>query len=555
MKKKLFFTVLFLTTTLLSQAQSPIPIFRGSDYESPFIDKNGKEVFRLPEGHKPVTKHELSYLDLTVANKSYQSLNVFRNGMCVIKDEESKYYLINEKGEVIQRFDERYNSISAFTNGYFLAHEPIGQKRAYWLVYLDKNGKNAFGEKKFWKASPFSEGYASVQLTNDNGPWGFINKSGEMVVEIPDFGGTIKNVGPLINGLSKVSIQKNPNNFSYDYIFINKKGKEVFNVNKKFPDREIGNLHDYSDGLLAISFSRPNDISRDIVWLDKKGKIVFEYESLSLFGKFRDGLNYIQETKKTSNNKYGTIYSLINKKGEKIEFKLPEGQRVVRILQVEKDFILTQILKDKEILYALYDRKGLKQLLLTKEAVIFVEKDRIILKSQLTDTYSMRTLAGEILWETPIKDRNFAEINEALKYKEQVTSYTISEPSDFNNGLFSLVNLERLTLKSMSLKALPEGIKNLQNLKTLEILDVKELKIIPKELVLLKNLKRLYISSCPDYKSGLEYVIEFSPSLKNVDLTDVPLINGFERRMKKLKPDLEIFSISTDMILIDFDEN
>jgi len=98
MKPFLFlFTLLFAGYVNLI-SQSPIPILRGDDFETLFIDQNGKEAFRLPEGHLPVMKYPSSGFIMQINASENQSFDAFRDGICVVRNVDGSFYWINEKG-------------------------------------------------------------------------------------------------------------------------------------------------------------------------------------------------------------------------------------------------------------------------------------------------------------------------------------------------------------------------------------------------------------------------------------------------------------------------
>lgn len=552
-----------IPTTL--QAQSPIPMLLGfvseHEFETPFVDKNGKEVFSLPKGHSPVTTYpsgsEVAYPlgapDLI--RDQYKSVDAFQDGICVVKYEYNKHYWINEKGEVIRDFGSKYEMMSTLINGYFMAWEPIkGSYNAYWQIFLDKRGKNAFGEKKFKRAFPFSGGYAAVQLDNDEESWGFIDQSGKVAIRLSNLDGTVTDVGPYVNGRAKITLQKNGNELNSEVVIINENGEVVFNVNEKFADRQILSVDDYSEGLIPVTLARSTDIFKDVVWLDEKGDFAFKYESLDGFGDFHNNLSYIKEAWELDEERYAVKMTFIDSKGSIVSLKTPENQRVSDILEVENDFLVLSVRTVKGSFHSVYNRNDFRQTLITEDIILDAGDNRVVLWDKKTKTYSLNTFDGQKLWETPLEKRVFTKIEDALEHKDDVEIYELHNSSDFKNGLFQLKGLKHLYIKYTDLESLPIDLVQLADLESLNISLMPELKTIPHELANLKNLKSLKVSGCPEYQSGLEYIIEHLPSLKYVNLSNTNLAPNFQERMGKLKPELEIESYDFGIQIFEVEE-
>ncbi len=253
------------------------------------IDKTGNKVFDLPDGYKPSLQGEY---------ESYYKVR-FDSGRLVMEKEENykkTISIINTRGEVVKTFNGATRA-SQFRDGIAVIELSFNQPpmivdingniikktfnicttgNYYWLYpltegmryYCDsKTRKYGFLDNKcnlvippkFKNAEPFSEGLAAVQ--NDEGIWGFIDKSGRYAIE-PMF---TNKPGDFHCGLAHV-IDK-----SFQSHYINKTGKVVWTAGNEwtrvsFTDK--GNLIGY-DYILNQSFAKVakfNPVVSNKIW-------------------------------------------------------------------------------------------------------------------------------------------------------------------------------------------------------------------------------------------------------------------------------------------------
>jgi hypothetical protein len=116
--------------------------------------------------------------------------------------------------------------------------------------YIDRDGKVAIPANPSYDiANEFSEGLASVSLTNDQ--FTYINEAGESV--IPPF--ACKFAGPFKGGLARVQVESNT------WGYIDKTGKWM--ITPRYTDAE-----DFSEGLALV------EIQDERMFVDRNGKVV-----------------------------------------------------------------------------------------------------------------------------------------------------------------------------------------------------------------------------------------------------------------------------------------
>jgi len=77
------------------------------------------------------------------------------------------------------------------------------------LTYLDSKGNELFDGRKFWEATPFSEGFAIIQEKNQKGDWKIIERSGNEVLNLTQtLGMRIEEASHFVNGFANISVRR-----------------------------------------------------------------------------------------------------------------------------------------------------------------------------------------------------------------------------------------------------------------------------------------------------------------------------------------------------------
>ena len=151
--------------------------------------------------------------------------------------------LINEKGEVIHDYKNKYKNCGQFKEGLLAVNDGDG-----W-GFVNSEGEKIIPIKETWSnVTSFHNGHASYR---EDGEWGLINKKGEKVIR-PKYS------NPLIfdNGLAPYYERRE------GYGFINLKGEKT--ISAQFDD-------------IAFAFTNKNAIVKDgnyYIFIDNKGKSI-----------------------------------------------------------------------------------------------------------------------------------------------------------------------------------------------------------------------------------------------------------------------------------------
>jgi hypothetical protein len=240
---KLVLLLLTSVITLKLNAQEPKIYFHTQDengYKNVFYDQSNNKIAEFDDNFV-----ETKRLDKSPIRDCYKSIeNKCRayEARAYVDVGHNKYerYIVDEKGKIIKNLGKKFEIITQYINGFFLAYRPIeGKKGSFMISYLDKNGNNAFGEKEFWEAEPFSDGQALIQ-EKEKEKWYFINEKGEKVIDIiqscSNENTKVADIQPFINGFSKIKLvdldENSKKKNSERYIYIDKKGNIVKRNNK-----------------------------------------------------------------------------------------------------------------------------------------------------------------------------------------------------------------------------------------------------------------------------------------------------------------------------------
>ena len=527
------------------------PIVHDADSETLFISAKGEVAFTLPVGHRAVTEFPSGGYIIMVDDNV--NLDAFPSGICPVQRPDNSFYWINEKGKVVHDFGKKYSKMSPFAEGLCLAWEKIdGKKEAYLLIYLDMSGNNAFGTKKFWEADPFNEGLAAVQLEDQNGKWGWIDKKGEMVASIgTELKGTVSSIDPFQDGLSRVFMKgEQTGEYSYTYrsYFVDTKGNVVLDLEKIFPDTYISNVYSFSEGLAAVSLKKPGSEITEMVFIDKNGNRQGKsYDHTSRFSPFKKNLAAVGQEIPTGGNYFKNKNRLIDKEGNEVMPATDSAFHLIHYIDVREDYYMmlgmernvsgftTAVVSRKSNTPVFYARDG---------EMVACFNDYMLIKYKSRHEFELIKLPSTSIWKTPASLRVFTTLSEALRQKESATRLDLFSnfPVDSAAMLGNLKQLQKISISFSKIKQLPAAMARLPRLHTLQLMELENLKSLPADGF--KSLKKLDISDCAGLQ-GIEQFIESHPSLTEVSLTNVDLKEGFEEKMKKQRPSLKIYSSSS----------
>ena len=519
-----FICMLIINTAVFKnlRGQNPIPIYRGSnDFFKPnlhntlFIDKEGKIVFQLYPSQELITRPSS---DPFIDDLLNQSLDPYYSDICIVMSGGGRfrnYRWLDKEGKILIDFEYKYTDMGRFTNGYVLVSRKL-KSSGYNLLYLNEKGVNAFGNKEFWEASPFSEGMAAVQITK-GGDWGWIDETGEMVLKPKGIEQSqILTFYGFSDELAKVVLRNPEKEGFYHEYFFNKEGDIALSIDSVFSGRRHPNVGHFYGGLLKVTFRRPKERGVwDIYYVNKQGEIVHEFEGVADAGNVISNLFYVETHIPPSSHEYRSKIDFFDAEGDSVKLNIPDSLEITSVKNFGRNFIQLYLKGKKEGINAIYNREKGKIVATCDNWVLGFTNNRILSCSGREDYYQITDFEGKIIWESDISKRTFTDISEALRFKEIVKIFESENESDFQNGLLELKNLERLEISNM--KIIPPEIAQLTNLKELKISFFKNLGALPNELTKLPKLEQLTIHYCANYTGGIEHIVRNSSRLERLN--------------------------------------
>lgn len=246
-----------------------------------FIDKKGNVVIdfiyeyagNFLEGLASVKKDgKAGYINAkgeVIVDFIYSSTYAFSNGYGVIK--EGIYYgAVDKEGNVVIEPTKYYN-VSSLTNDLFV----VDGDKGYDII--NKSGEIIVdGTARVGKFSdgliPVKQLYVNGKADMQNGKWGFLDKSGNIVIDYQyDY------VGTFVNGIAGVVKEGKIG-------YINTKGEYVIEAQYPYEDNTI--LRDYSCGIVRVYDGEKS------IYFDESGNQVFTLEN-STIGEFNEDLAWV----------------------------------------------------------------------------------------------------------------------------------------------------------------------------------------------------------------------------------------------------------------------
>ena len=395
------FLVNFLVICLLSpltgvMGQQPIPVIRGSEYPTVFVSRSGEEVFQIPAGHQLYPSSvPYSY------SAPKQAMNVFRNGKALVKDPTGPYYWIDETGATIRTFPDDFLTMSAESDGCSLyAKKDPDQYGVNWFYFLDEGGNSAFGERKFWDASPFSEGLAAVQEMED-GPWTYINTAGETIITIPSNEQvSVHDAHSFKDGMALVEFLPT-GTYTTILAMINREGKAIINLNRKFPGRPFTYKPIVKDSLIFFFINSEDGVGRDLSIFNIAGQEIASFAHAGDFHYlYKNCWYYEQQTPTGSGTRYRTTHHLMDNTGQLTDFPIE-----LNFLTDEYHgyngyaewTLLNQETQERE--QNLISFPKAETVFTTSENIVGYEEELLLIKGE-DGSVRMQTYEGEVLWES-----------------------------------------------------------------------------------------------------------------------------------------------------------
>lgn len=512
-----------LDTTSLDVFENGVCMVKDDEKQIYAVDVSGNVIFTLPEDHFPVKNMDLSW---------------FKNNICSIKSKQGEIYWINPTGELIKSFGMDYDHIEEAGDSFYLA---TVKNQPYKYSFLNTKGEDAFENNKFQQATPFNEGLAGVQFDNEKGSYGYIDRSGQTIIDIEKkFGGYTFSLFPFRDNLAKVVLKAKtnstvPDDYNEYYYYINKKGETVIDLYKLFPGKGIEKPSDFNNGVMHLIVGDPVSGSRKMVFINTGGEILSTFDDAKLVLPFKNGIACFQQESglyKRYINNYGKLLDLgiNNDRTYYFETKHSDGSYFYVVFH-DRDEI--------KYYYRLYDYKT-KEIVFESTSEIVNFTDNYILKkgSEIDEFLLIDLKSKAILWTTPPHEICFTSIEKALKVKNQVNRFSFGEVSGDFSSISQFKNLKNLQIiGAMSLKSL-DGMEQLENLEYLSLFEVDNVSFFPSNTEKLKKLKKIVIMNCDKLRFQVEDIVRKVPSLEYLELWSIHYQDGLKEKVKQINNNL-----------------
>jgi hypothetical protein len=110
-----------------------------------------------------------------VIAERFDAVKPFRDGLAAVQID-GKWGFIDHGGEIIIK--PQFSYTEGFSEGIGLVFQD------QWFKFIDKTGRQLFGQTFFWVAAPFASGLAHVGLLpRTAGRWAYIDHEGTVVYE------------------------------------------------------------------------------------------------------------------------------------------------------------------------------------------------------------------------------------------------------------------------------------------------------------------------------------------------------------------------------------
>jgi hypothetical protein len=178
------------------------------------------------------------------------------------------YGIIDNKGNTVLK--PEYLEIGILSEGKIAVQQNDKSKDKQLFGYFDENGKKVI-DFAYYKAFPFSDNMAKVDLSRAGTKWSYINEKGEVVIKSAYTSGSNFGEGMAIG----------------ENFLIDKAGKRV----SKLPYQNVNAIGNFKNGAIGI------ETERGFIHIKKDGKVLYTnyFDSLT---QFRNGIAFVKTGEK-----------------------------------------------------------------------------------------------------------------------------------------------------------------------------------------------------------------------------------------------------------------
>ena len=248
------------------------------DEKGNFLEENpNKNLIIVKENGKFGIKTEQN-AETFLVNPSYDFIEEFGKigktswAKVGIKDPKNAkqllYGIIDNKGNTVLK--PEYLEIGILSEGKIAVQQNDKSKDKQLFGYLDENGKKVI-DFAYYKAFPFSDNMAKVDLSRAGTKWSYINEKGEVVIKSAYTSGSNFGEGMAIG----------------ENFLIDKAGKRVM----KLPYTTVNPIGNFDNGVIGI------ETEKGFIHIKKDGKALYPsyFDSLT---EFRNGIAFVKTGEK-----------------------------------------------------------------------------------------------------------------------------------------------------------------------------------------------------------------------------------------------------------------
>jgi hypothetical protein len=495
------------------------------------INTDGKTLFNLPPGHDPTVRQTREPFKLS----NFYPID-FSDNILPVENGEN-YYLINKKGEKLRDMGNNYNWISPLRDGYFLGHEKYNNQRSSsMIIYLDKDGNQCFGGKKFWQGTQFREGRALVQLNDDKGEWILMDTTGKEIMNLTnEITGEIRRVAKFERGLWKLTVKINN---SYRPVFIRPDGEYSKMEGDLWRYTDARGRPTWQENKLKVDPRITKRVNNMAMWTFPE---TYKKDSIGYFI-FNDAIKGARQPR----------YVVYTHSYDSISFEKPAGVKALQPYKFLKNYlIMKKIPEQGNQTLVFYDTKDfvpsleVNEISYTSEVIggclIFYSQKGAFDSNTASQVINIKT--GKTIYKPGNKSKVFQSLSEALNFKNEVRELKLKGISAKEIlQLKEFPNLEILRLENLDVTTIPNDIfTNSPTLRSLTILECPNLKALPADTDQMDNLNNIYLSDCPKL-TGFEELIPKLPSLKRIK-TDYRFANPNHMAMTLKYPGIKFEAV------------
>ncbi|AFM03329.1 hypothetical protein Fleli_0872 [Bernardetia litoralis DSM 6794] len=267
-----------------STKEALIEVFLDSSVIS-YLDKKGKFNTENPNKNLIIAKQNGKFgvktdpnSETFLINPTYDFIEEFGEigktswAKIGIKDPKNSkqmlYGIIDNKGKLILNTD--YLEIGIFSEGKIAVQQNHKSRDKQLFGYLDENGKKVI-DFAYYKAFPFSDNMAKVDLSRAGTKWSYINEKGEVVIKSAYTSGSNFGEGMAIG----------------ENFLIDKAGKKI----SKLPYRNVNPIGNFENGIIAL------ETEKGFIHIKKDGKALYSayFDKIT---EFRNGIAFVKTGEK-----------------------------------------------------------------------------------------------------------------------------------------------------------------------------------------------------------------------------------------------------------------